>query len=211
MSLAFKHYRIILGATLLAGCVVERPSEPVSNPVLNSITISPATANLTVNASIQLTATLRDVNGAVLSGDVSWSSDAGAIASVSAAGLVRGNEVGSATITATSGGKTASLVVPVAAHAGYYVAPAGSASGNGSWNRPWDLASALAGANAMECTHPSSRPQRRWSSSQTAAASSGLVPSSSSTSGWVGRRLAIIFVMLITRPKLVSTISAPAF
>src|SRR5256714_11003785 len=149
MSLAFKHYRIILGATLLAGCVVERPSGPVSNPnpVLNSISISPATANLTVNASIQLTATLRDVNGAVLSGDVSWSSDAGAIASVSAAGLVRGNEVGSATITATSGAKTASLVVPVAAHAGYYVAPAGSASGNGSWNRPWDLASALAGAS----------------------------------------------------------------
>jgi len=149
MSLVFKHYGIILGAALLAGCVVERPAGPVSNPdpVLNSISISPATANLTVNASIQLTATLRDVNGAVLSGEVSWSSNAGAIASVSAAGLVRGNEVGSATITATSGGKTASLVVPVAAHAGYYVAPAGSASGNGSWNRPWDLASALAGAS----------------------------------------------------------------
>src|SRR5256714_10616262 len=146
MSLAFKHYWLILGAGCLAGCVVERPSEPVSNPVLNSITISPATANLTVNASMQLTATLRDVNGAVLSGDVSWSSDAGAIASVSAAGLVRGNEVGSATITATSGGKTASLVVPVAAHAGYYVAPAGSASGNGSWKRARELGSARAGS-----------------------------------------------------------------
>jgi len=54
---------------------------------------------------------------------------------------------GSATMTATSEGKTGSAAVTVTApavHAGYYVASSGSGSGDGSAARPWDLATALA-------------------------------------------------------------------
>jgi hypothetical protein len=63
---------------------------------------------------------------------------------------VSGQAAGSATITATSEGKSGSAAITVQAappvsHAGYYVTPGGSSSGDGSASRPWDLATALAG------------------------------------------------------------------
>src|SRR5437867_2766541 len=62
-----------------------------------SVTVSPATANVFAGATTQLSATLKDAAGNVLTGRaVAWTSSNTAIATVSAAGLVTGVAAGSA-------------------------------------------------------------------------------------------------------------------
>ena len=82
-----------------------------------SIVIAPATANLSIGMSLQLTASLRDADGNLLTGrDVSWTVTAPSgreIATVSATGLVRAIAVGSAVVEATSDGRRASVAVVV--------------------------------------------------------------------------------------------------
>jgi len=85
-----------------------------------SVTVSPASATIGVGGTRQLSAITKDSAGNTLTGRVvTWSSSNTAAATVSAAGLVRGVAAGSATITATSEGKTGAsaitvIVVPVA-------------------------------------------------------------------------------------------------
>jgi hypothetical protein len=69
--------------------------------------------------------------------------------------------------------------------------------------------SASCGANAIACRNPSTRPQRRPSSSATAWICDGSFASISRTSTGLGRRLADFSVRLIARPNDVRTISAP--
>src|SRR5436309_1202107 len=98
----------------------------VSSVPVASVTVSPATANVFVGATTQLSAVTKDAAGSVLSGRViSWTSSNTAIATVSAAGLVTGVAAGSATITATSEGKsgTASATVTIAPVASVTVSP----------------------------------------------------------------------------------------
>lgn len=71
-----------------------------------SVTVTPSAGSVAVGGTLQLTATLRDAAGNVVSGTVSWSSSNDAIAIVSANGLVSGVDVGVVTITATSGGQS---------------------------------------------------------------------------------------------------------
>jgi hypothetical protein len=79
-----------------------------------SVTVTPGSATIAVGATAQLTATLRDAQGNVLTGHtVTWSSSDAAKASVSPAGLVTGLAVGSATITALSEGVSGSAVISV--------------------------------------------------------------------------------------------------
>jgi len=119
-----------------------------------SVTVSPNSASLLVGATVQLGATLKDANGNTLAGRaVTWASSNPAVATVTASGgLVAGMAIGTATITATSEGKDGSATVAVAVppppgtHVGYYVAPAGSSTNDGSSSRPWSLAHALGGA-----------------------------------------------------------------
>src|SRR5947208_271772 len=86
----------------------------VTNVPVASVTVSPATASLTVGATTQLTATPKDANGTALSGRVvTWGTSNAAIATVSASGLARGVAAGSATITATSEGKSGTSAVTV--------------------------------------------------------------------------------------------------
>jgi uncharacterized protein YjdB len=125
----------------------------VTLPPVASVTVSPSSTSLLVGGTVQLSATLKDAGGNVLTGrSVSWTSDAPGIATVSAAGLASGVAPGGATITATSEGKsgTAALTVtalpPPGTLAGYYVAPGGSSTNDGSSTRPWTLAYALGGA-----------------------------------------------------------------
>ena len=69
-----------------------------------------------VGQTVQLSATTKDAAGNVLIGrTITWSSDDDSIATVSGTGLVTGEEVGSATITATSEGRsgTASVMVVI--------------------------------------------------------------------------------------------------
>ena len=71
-------------------------------------------SNAEVGETIQLAASPRDLSGNTLSGrSVTWTTSAPAIASVSESGLVAAASPGSATITATIGGKTGSVGVSV--------------------------------------------------------------------------------------------------
>src|SRR5256712_364808 len=87
----------------------------VNNASVASVVVSPASANMSVGGTTQLSATPKDAAGNVLAGRlVTWTSSSSAIATVSAGGLVSGAAVGSATITATSEGQSASATITVA-------------------------------------------------------------------------------------------------
>src|SRR5881409_1294772 len=82
-----------------------------------SVEVSPASASVQVGATVQLSATPKDASGNPLTGRiVTWATSDAAVATVSVSGLVGGVAAGSATITATSEGKTgqASITVPAA-------------------------------------------------------------------------------------------------
>ena len=164
--------RLALGTVvLLAACAGERVTDPVDKPgpttsPVSTISISPRTANVAPSGTLQLTAVVRDANGAELSGrTITWTTSAASIATVTAAGVVGGADTGTATIKAASEGKTATATVTVTRsapppppppppppqpapgeHAGYFVSSSGTSSGDGSKARPWDLTTAFAGA-----------------------------------------------------------------
>ena len=117
----------------------------VSVPVA-SVTVSPASASVPGGQTVQLTATPKDASGNALSGrTITWASSNTSVATVSSSGLVRGVVTGSATITATSEGKsgTATLTVTAApppgscASACHYVDPAGNDGNAGTSAAPW--------------------------------------------------------------------------
>jgi hypothetical protein len=67
-----------------------------------------------VDETLQLAATMRDQSGITLSGrPVVWAASSASVASVGGTGLVTGLAAGSATITATSEGKTGTAVITV--------------------------------------------------------------------------------------------------
>src|SRR3989441_8650245 len=86
----------------------------VSSVPVASVVVSPASANLLVGGTQQLSATPKDAAGNVLVGRaVAWTSSNAGIATVSATGLVTGVAAGAVTITATSEGKSGSAAVTV--------------------------------------------------------------------------------------------------
>src|SRR5207302_6865370 len=89
----------------------------VSAVSVATVDVTPPSVSVQAGQTVQLTATPRDANGAPLSGrTVTWSSSNTSVATVSNGGLVSGITPGSATITATSEGKSgtsASTVTPV--------------------------------------------------------------------------------------------------
>lgn len=107
---------LVLGGTLASSC--ERSTSPTSPLPVASVTVSPPSASVQVGQTVQLTATLRDANGNPLSGRVvTWSSGDSTIArvGVGGTGLVTGRGAGSATITATSEGKSGTAAITVTA------------------------------------------------------------------------------------------------
>src|SRR5213082_2082750 len=89
-------------------------SVTVSSIPVASVTVSPSPASVQQGATVQLTATPKDANGNPLSGRVvTWSSNNTAVATVNGSGLVTGVAAGSATITATSEGKSGTSAVTV--------------------------------------------------------------------------------------------------
>src|SRR3989442_1693526 len=99
----------------------------VSNLPVASVAVSPTAPNVYVGGAVQLTATLKDASGNPLSGrTVTWTTSNGAVATVSASGLVTGLAVGSTTITATSEGQsgTAAVTVSTVPVASVVVSPA---------------------------------------------------------------------------------------
>jgi uncharacterized protein YjdB len=80
-----------------------------------SLVVAPTTASVIVGGSATLQAVAYDATGAQLSGrTVTWASSASQVASVDGSGKVTGVTAGTATITATCEGKTASASVTVA-------------------------------------------------------------------------------------------------
>lgn len=87
----------------LAGCDNE-PTKP--RPAVQAVEVAPAFATIESGMTVQLTATLKDGAGNALPGRVVlWTTGHAAAATVSPGGLVRGNVMGWAPITATSEGR----------------------------------------------------------------------------------------------------------
>ena len=80
-----------------------------------TVSLLPTTATLQRGKTVTLVPTLKDASGATLSGrTVTWSSSDSSVATVSSSGVVTAVAIGSATITATSEGKSAGAKVTVA-------------------------------------------------------------------------------------------------
>jgi uncharacterized protein YjdB len=85
----------------------------VPGPVA-TVEVTPQNLQLRENATRQLTATTRDASGAVVTDrPVTWASSNTSVATVSATGVVLGESAGTATITATSEGRSGSTTVTV--------------------------------------------------------------------------------------------------
>src|SRR6266403_1592751 len=105
------------------------PPTPVA-----SVTVTPATTNMSDGQTVQLTATAKDANGNPLTGRaMAWSSNNTSVATVSGRGLVTAVGAGSATITATSEGQsgTAAITVVRVPVASVTVAPASATVNEG--------------------------------------------------------------------------------
>jgi uncharacterized protein YjdB len=99
--------------TAAVGSVQGQATVAVKAPVA-SVELTPATATVVIGGTQQLTATLKDAAGNVLTDrTVAWTSDNDLVASVSTTGLVTSKSVGQATITATVEGKLATSKITV--------------------------------------------------------------------------------------------------
>ena len=86
----------------------------VTPPPVATVTVTPNPLSTSVGNSTQLTATARDAAGNVLSGQTfQWSSSNTSVAMVAADGTLSAVGSGSATITATAGGKSGTAVITV--------------------------------------------------------------------------------------------------
>lgn len=101
---------------LLIGVFVAACSGSSEPPSVATIDVTPQSATPLVGESVQLSAAARDAAGNIISGvPLSWSSSSASVASVSSAGLVTANAVGTAIITAASGaisGTSSITVIP---------------------------------------------------------------------------------------------------
>ena len=89
-----------------------------------TVTVSPATVTIAVPGTAALTAIVTDVNGTiVVNRPISWESSKTKVATVASTGVVTAVAAGTATITATSGGKKGSSVVTVTPPASRSVIP----------------------------------------------------------------------------------------
>ena len=79
-----------------------------------TLTVSPPSANLFVNGSQQLTATLKDRHGNPISAGMEWESSNSAVATVDTTGLVHAQATGTATIQAKARGLVAAASITVA-------------------------------------------------------------------------------------------------
>lgn len=111
------------------------------NQQLASVSLLPEAYRLIAGGSVQVTATPRDANGhAMTGGTFTWTSSDTSVVTVDDAGLVRGRGVGSASVTAISGGAESALDVTVVIPApvrtvetAAHPTNGGRIDGDGSW------------------------------------------------------------------------------
>ena len=103
-------YRVIATVNGLA----DTSTVTVRQAPVATVTIVPSSASLAIGSALQLQVTLRDAAGQVLSGrPVSWSTSNSLVAAINGTGNVTGIVVGTATITATSEGKSGTAAITV--------------------------------------------------------------------------------------------------
>ena len=122
---SLRRARALLGGLLLLAAACSNPAVPNPSPTpqpqplpgpkpVAAVAVSPAALTLEVNASQQLTVTLRAADSTLLADrDVQWSSDDATKVAVDANGRVTAVAAGSAKITAWSEGKTGTMQVTV--------------------------------------------------------------------------------------------------
>jgi uncharacterized protein YjdB len=87
----------------------------VSAPAIASVAVNPPTASLKPNDHLQLSATVRDQTGAVVSPTVSWTTSDPTVVAVNAQGMATALAAGTATVSAIAGGATGSATISVSA------------------------------------------------------------------------------------------------
>lgn len=110
-------FALILGSvSYLLGCGsgLSRTTTP-TQPTVSSISVTPATASLSVGGTQQLhaTANYSDRSSGDVTATATWTSSNAAVATVSNAGMVTAVAPGNATVTASDGGQTASSAITV--------------------------------------------------------------------------------------------------
>ncbi len=114
---------LVVALSWLGGCSndAQAPERPVA-----SVTVAPESVTVLVAGTVQLSARLRDANGALLTGrQITWASDHAAVVTVDPNGMVQGAGPGTAAVTATSEGVHGSATIRVNAPvASVTVAPA---------------------------------------------------------------------------------------
>ncbi|MBX9856530.1 MAG: Ig-like domain-containing protein [Gemmatimonadaceae bacterium] len=117
MAFAFRGFSCALTVAALAGCGGSAGTEP-SLQKLNSMTISPPSLTIMQGDSAKFSANGIDSQlRPMVPPNLTWRSSNTSVATVDNSGMVRGIGVGSATMTATSSGMSASVLVVVAAPA----------------------------------------------------------------------------------------------
>ena len=106
----------VVNVSASVGSVSGASAVTVTPPPVETVTVTPAAPIVIAGQSVQLTATLKDINGNVLTGRaVSWFSSNNSRATVNGSGLVVTSTTnkGTVTITATSEGKSGTSTVTV--------------------------------------------------------------------------------------------------
>jgi len=111
-------------ATITATCAGKSGTSAITvtappPPVVTTVTVSPPTATIAAGATVALSATVKDAQGNVMTGQtITWTTSNSAAATVNSSGVVTGVAAGSATITATCSGKTGTSGITVTASTG---------------------------------------------------------------------------------------------
>jgi uncharacterized protein YjdB len=104
------------GKSGTASVTVTAVPPPPPPPTPTTVTVAPSSASILAGATQAFTATVKDQNGNVMTGQtVTWASSNTAVATVSSSGLATGVAAGSGTITATSSGKSGTASITVTA------------------------------------------------------------------------------------------------
>ncbi len=127
------------GSTTITATFAGKPATTtlkVTSALLSSLSVTPASAKFAEGTALQLTATGTYTDGSKhdLTSAVTWKSSSTSVVGVSSSGLATGNNSGSATVTASLGGKSAttSLTVSLVGISSVAITPASASIAPGT-------------------------------------------------------------------------------